>query len=105
MVIAGMDPGNFADLGQVWQSWGGVWGGAFNDPIHFEFPGFKQEIRTADTALPDAKTHPIAEAADFIISFVPYIGMTELAAELLKLGYPESKILQFMSGPIAYMFK
>lgn len=30
-------------LGQLWQSWGGVWGGAFNDPIHFEFPGFPKQ--------------------------------------------------------------
>lgn len=30
-------------LGHLWQSWGGVWGGAFNDPIHFEFPGFPKQ--------------------------------------------------------------
>lgn len=23
-------------LGRVWESWGGVWGGRFRDPIHFE---------------------------------------------------------------------
>lgn len=23
-------------LGRVWESWGGRWGGRFNDPIHFE---------------------------------------------------------------------
>lgn len=23
-------------LGAVWESWGGRWGGRFNDPIHFE---------------------------------------------------------------------
>lgn len=25
-------------LGKVWQSWGGVWGGA-SDPVHFQVPG------------------------------------------------------------------
>lgn len=25
-------------LGRVWQSWGGVYGGANNDPIHFQAP-------------------------------------------------------------------
>lgn len=25
-------------LGQVWESWGGRWGGRFKDPIHFEAP-------------------------------------------------------------------
>jgi hypothetical protein len=99
-----MDPDNFRDLGQLWQSWGGIWGGAFNDPIHFEYPGFKQS-GSPDTALPSPKTHRIAEAADFIISFIPYIGATELAAELLKLGYPESKVLQFLSGPFSYLAK
>ena len=23
------------ELGKVWESWGGVWGGRFKDPIHF----------------------------------------------------------------------
>jgi len=23
-------------LGRVWESWGGRWGGRFNDPIHFD---------------------------------------------------------------------
>lgn len=23
-------------LGAIWESWGGVWGGRFKDPIHFE---------------------------------------------------------------------
>lgn len=31
---------DLADLGQVWESWGGIWGGHFKDPIHFEYPGF-----------------------------------------------------------------
>lgn len=22
--------------GELWESWGGRWGGRFNDPIHFE---------------------------------------------------------------------
>jgi hypothetical protein len=25
-----------AALGKLWESWGGTWGGRFNDPIHFE---------------------------------------------------------------------
>jgi D-alanyl-D-alanine dipeptidase len=25
-------------LGVLWESWGGRWGGRFNDPIHFELP-------------------------------------------------------------------
>lgn len=30
------------DLGKVWENWGGVWGGRFNDEVHFEFPGASQ---------------------------------------------------------------
>ena len=26
------------DLGQIWTSWGGVWGGK-SDPVHFQLPG------------------------------------------------------------------
>jgi D-alanyl-D-alanine carboxypeptidase len=29
------------DVGYTWRQWGGVWGGEFNDPVHFEYPGFK----------------------------------------------------------------
>jgi hypothetical protein len=25
-------------LGHLWESWGGRWGGRFNDPIHFDVP-------------------------------------------------------------------
>ncbi len=34
------DAGRLPELGRVWVNAGGVWGGAFNDPIHFEYPGF-----------------------------------------------------------------
>ena len=30
------------ELGAVWEEWGGIWGGRFNDPVHFEFPGFSK---------------------------------------------------------------
>jgi LAS superfamily LD-carboxypeptidase LdcB len=26
------------EMGEVWESWGGRWGGRFKDPIHFEAP-------------------------------------------------------------------
>src|SRR6267378_2646687 len=38
MVTATMDLEDLKDLGTVWQQWGGIWGGAFRDPIHFEYP-------------------------------------------------------------------
>lgn len=27
---------NLPGLGALWESWGGKWGGRFNDPVHFE---------------------------------------------------------------------
>ncbi|SRR6266849_8409874 len=40
LAITPMADSNLADLGKVWTGWGGVWGGQFDDPIHFELPGF-----------------------------------------------------------------
>src|SRR5216683_7859635 len=40
LAITPMSQSNLADLGKVWTGWGGVWGGQFDDPIHFELPGF-----------------------------------------------------------------
>jgi len=36
MDIGGLQPAELRYLGAVWKRWGGRWGGAFNDPIHFE---------------------------------------------------------------------
>jgi hypothetical protein len=33
--LSGSDA-HLAELGRVWQQWGGVYGGAFHDPVHFE---------------------------------------------------------------------
>jgi len=34
--------GALSDLGNRWEELGGVWGGRFGDPIHFEPPGFSR---------------------------------------------------------------
>jgi D-alanyl-D-alanine carboxypeptidase len=84
------------DLGSLWTSWGGTWGGA-GDPVHFELPGASASHRIGPS------THTLAEAADFVLSFVPGIGEVELVASLVHLGYPESAVLEFFSGPITYL--
>lgn len=38
MVVSPMDA--ITDVGAYWEQQGGVWGGEFSDPIHFEYPGF-----------------------------------------------------------------
>jgi hypothetical protein len=85
------------DLGQVWESWGGVWGGRFGDPVHFEWPGFKASASTGCSSLKKG----IAAAVDFVVGFVPGIGEVELVATLVGLGFPRSKVLQFLSSPVS----
>lgn len=36
--LGGLDDSQLAQLGAIWESWGGRWGGRFrdSDPIHFE---------------------------------------------------------------------
>lgn len=87
-----------SDLGNLWSTWGGTWGGE-RDPIHFELPGASQRHRIGP------RTHTLAEAADFVLAFMPYIGAIELAATLLHLGFPRSEVLEFLSGPLGYLTK
>ncbi len=88
-----------ADVGAAWQAWGGTWG-AERDPVHFELPGASQAHRTTE---PSPYTHALAVAADILIGFNPFIAYTELAATLIALGYPESQVLKFLSGPVEYI--
>jgi peptidoglycan L-alanyl-D-glutamate endopeptidase CwlK len=86
------------DLGDLWTSWGGAWGGGV-DPVHFELPGASSSHRIGPS------THTVAEAADLVLGFVPGIGEVELLASLVHLGYPQSQVIEFLSGPLAYLTK
>jgi hypothetical protein len=94
MVIAGMDPSDFADLGQVWQSWGGVWGGALNDPIHFEYPGFSSG-RTAHQRTRPVEGGAFYKLADFISGFVPYLAGAQLVDDLVTMFDGNEDIASF----------
>jgi D-alanyl-D-alanine carboxypeptidase len=95
------DGTNLADLGAVWQSWGGVWGGTFGDPVHFEFPGFAApQTAAAHSRSCGTGTSLISQAADLVLGFVPGIGEVELVATLVGLGFPRSKVLRWLSSPI-----
>ncbi len=103
---------NQYDLGSVWQSWGGVWGGS-SDPIHFEYPGFKGTVGAVATASPGGPAPAtgeswavrIAQAVDFVLGFVPGIGQIELVALLLSLGFPQSEILKYYGSPVEYVVR
>lgn len=94
-----------ADAGATWEAWGGVWGGRYGDPIHFELPGFKRP-----QAAPNAAAAPqfasdqapfIAKALDFILAFNPAIGVVELVAWLVSLGFPRNQVLNFLQNPVS----
>lgn len=107
MVIAGMDPQDFKDLGYVWESWGGVWGGALNDPIHFEYPGFSSSRQSRGVSgsyqtKPDEgfleRLHALTDAHPvlaFLLGFVPYVGEAEIIAEA---GYYGKKFAEWLKG-------
>jgi hypothetical protein len=85
MVIAGMDPQDFRDLGTVWESWGGVWGGALNDPIHFEYPGFSgggSASRGVTRARPQ-EGGAFYRLADFLASFTQ-LGIVQIVDALVS---------------------
>jgi hypothetical protein len=73
------DESNLSDLGQVWEQMGGVWGGHFKDPIHFEAGGDLSDYRDqaqqlqseADAMAPTAPPSTIFRLTDAALSFVP----------------------------------
>jgi len=40
MVVAPIE--DLVDVGEYWESLGGIWGGRKGDDVHFEYPGFRQ---------------------------------------------------------------
>jgi hypothetical protein len=81
-----------SDVGDYWQQQGGTWGGS-RDPVHFELPGASKAHQHRN----------IAFVADLVFGMVPGISEVELGATLLSFGFPRSQILQFLSGPIAFV--
>jgi D-alanyl-D-alanine carboxypeptidase len=88
-----------ADLGKVWESWGGVWGGRYGDPVHFEWPGFKAPAAIGAGCSPVVSK--MASAVDFVVGFLPGIGEVELLATLVGLGFPRSSVVKFLKNPVS----
>jgi hypothetical protein len=105
-----------ADLGALWQSWGGGWGGA-RDPVHFELPGASAAALAAYQAAGGAispppatktpprfsKAHAASLLVDIALGFVPVVGELELAGAIVSLGFPQSEVAQFLSGPVEWL--
>lgn len=96
------DGANLNDLGSVWESWGGVWGGHYGDPVHFEFPGFAQTVTAKTSAARcGGVLSAVATAVDFVIGLEPRIGAVELLATLVSFGFPRVTVLKYLSSPVS----
>jgi hypothetical protein len=82
MVTTAMDPQDLKDLGQVWESWGGVWGGEFRDPIHFEYPGFTVSAPRSNAPQAGGSFYKLANV---LSGFVPILGEVQLVDSLVSL--------------------
>lgn len=89
------------DLGQVWESWGGRWGGRFGDPVHFEWPLFAGDAAPVKTARCGTFSKVFLGAVDFVLGFTPYISEVEFIATMASFGFPKSTILKWLSNPVS----
>lgn len=96
MVLSPME--SLTEAGEVWESWGGEWGGRYKDPVHFGLRGSAAAAAAGSEDPPQGST--IAQALDFILGFNPLIGTIELVAWLVSLGFPRSKVLRFLKNPV-----
>ena len=96
------DESQLADLGQVWeQNMGGVWGGHFKDPIHFEaggdlsdykaqvVAGALQDASNATAALPGQPNSGLFDATYSLLRLIPGEPAAEWLATQLGID-PES---------------
>lgn len=73
MVVA--DLRTLPDVGSYWKDLGGVWGGEFNDPIHFEYPGFKASSSASGSIADAWPFTSIRALLDFIDSLPWYLNI------------------------------
>lgn len=96
MITSAMNLADLADLGKVWVSWGGVWGGDFDDPIHFELPGFAHAVR--------AKSNRILAVAKTAASLALPVAVTTgapITADQLQQNNPW--LFNKISGSVSYL--
>lgn len=94
-----------SDVGLLWESWGGYWGGRQSDPVHFQYPGFHQWLaaNTAPVAptpeessfgiFPFSAPSPTQRSGLSLATWIPGIaGWLASGAELItEQLYPSSK--------------
>ena len=96
MVVSPMDA--LPDVGRYWTQQGGVWGGAFNDPIHFEYPGFTKPKSFTPNAYD--------KTLNFAAGFLPLVGEAQLASWLATFVFPDlerSEIYDIIQNPLLHL--
>ena len=99
MVVSPMEA--LTDVGRWWESNGGVWGGEFHDPVHFEYPGFALE-----SAATPFEPSLYDKVLNFAISFVPLVGETQLAVTVLGFflpGLSQSTLADMIENPLLHL--
>jgi D-alanyl-D-alanine carboxypeptidase-like protein len=91
------------DLGQVWQSWGGLWSPA--DEVHFEYPGFSHASVPVDTPVDPSLSCDLSDWRNWIFwrpecacRIVDLLKGSWIAS-LAQMGFPDSEILALFSSP------
>jgi len=87
LIVSPMD--YLVDVGRYWQSLGGIWGGQFKDPVHFEYPGFKQNFSALIAGAQALDDTPVAGGAfytlvDLLSGFVPVLGEAQMVDTVLR---------------------
>ncbi len=93
--------GYLVDVGALWTSWGGAWGGQA-DPVHFELPG--ASARAKGRGEPSGLQELVGLGRSFAQGRLPVIGQVGTVAWLASLipGLTENQYLKLLSDP-AYL--
>lgn len=100
MIVSPMSA--LADVGDYWQQRGGIWGAA-RDPVHFEYPGFQEDMGPAIAAAQTADDYnptTIDKIMDVGVTFAgpvgEFVGGLDLAHTL---GFNDSEWLDLITHP------
>lgn len=91
-------------VGQLWEQWGGVWGGRFGDEVHFELPGASERAKQRILSPGDAPTTGFEDVLNFLVGYVPVVGQVQMAADLATLfpSLSHSDTLLILANPTKF---
>jgi D-alanyl-D-alanine carboxypeptidase len=91
------------DLGQVWQSWGGVW--SPSDEVHFEFPGFSHPRVPVDSPVNASSACDLSDWRNWVLwspecacRVVDFLKGSWVAS-LVQMGFPDNEIAALFASP------